>query len=62
MRSYRSVAGLAAAMLAITSMTQFSTVWAEDTANTYQMNISVNLNGEKKSISPYIYWKTFCTL
>lgn len=55
MRSYRSVAGLAAAMLAITSMTQFSTVWAEDTANTYQMNISVNLNGEKKSISPYIY-------
>ena len=55
MHSYRSVAGLAAAMLAITSMTQFSTVWAEDTANTYQMNISVNLNGEKKSISPYIY-------
>ncbi|MBQ8298095.1 MAG: glycoside hydrolase family 44 protein, partial [Ruminococcus sp.] len=53
----RKFTGLIAGIMAVTSafqMTSAATSSAES-SESYSMNVSVNLAGEKKSISPYIY-------
>ncbi len=51
---HRKLAGLVAGIMTIACIAQPISVIAEDTSS-YNMNVSVNLSGEKKEISPYIY-------
>lgn len=49
----QAFAGLVAGVLTISCITQLSAVTAAE--GSYNMNVTVNLSGEKKEISPYIY-------
>lgn len=51
----RTLAGLVAGILTISCASQIAATQPVHAADSYDMNISVNLNGEKKAISPYIY-------
>lgn len=51
----RKFSGFIAGILTITCLAQPITAIAEESDSSYSMNISVNLSGEKKKISPYIY-------
>lgn len=51
----RKLSGFIAGILTITCLAQPITAIAEGSASSYSMNVSVNLSGEKKKISPYIY-------
>ena len=52
----RSFAGLLAGICAISNAAFFSAVPAANAEDAgYTMNVSVDLSGEKKSVSPYIY-------
>lgn len=53
MHLHRKFAGLIAGIMSIACMVQPMSAIAE--SDSYSMNISVNLSGEKKEISPYIY-------
>ena len=57
MRKHRSLAGLATAVMVITTLSSQLALpsTAVDATGSYDMNISVDLAGEKKEISPYIY-------
>ncbi|MGN1481188.1 glycoside hydrolase family 44 protein [Porcipelethomonas sp.] len=55
MHLHRKFAGLIAGIMSIACIVQPVSVIAEDSAESYSMNVSVNLSGEKKKISPYIY-------
>lgn len=52
---HRKFAGLIAGIMSIACIAQPVSAAAADTAESYSMNISVDLSGEKKEISPYIY-------
>jgi len=52
----RKFAGLLAGIITLSSALQMYTGnVSADNSDSYDMNVSVNLAGEKKSISPYIY-------
>jgi len=52
----RKFAGFVAGILAVSAVPQFSAgMVLADEADSYNMNVLVNLDGEKKEISPYIY-------
>ncbi len=51
----RKFAGFIAAIMSIACIAQPVSAIAEGSAGSYSMNISVDLTGEKKEISPYIY-------
>lgn len=51
----RKFSGFIAGILTITCLAQPITAIAEESDSSYSMNISVNLSGEKKKISQYIY-------
>ena len=54
MNFHRKFAGLVAGIMTIACLAQPISVIAE-TTDSYDMNVTVNLAGEKKAISPYIY-------
>ena len=62
----RTLAGLVAGILTISCASQIAATQPVHAADSYDMNISVNLNGEKKAISPYIYgvneYGTICAM
>ncbi|MDE6501140.1 MAG: glycoside hydrolase [Ruminococcus sp.] len=52
----RKFAGFVAGILAVSAIPQFTAgMVSADDSNSYDMNVTVNLDGEKKEISPYIY-------
>ncbi len=51
----RSVAGLLAGLCAISNAAFFSAGTASAEDGSYTMNVSIDVNGDRKSISPYIY-------
>ena len=51
----RKFAGFIAGIMSIACLVQSVPAVAETSGGSYNMNISVNLSGEKKEISPYIY-------
>lgn len=51
----RKLSGLIAGILTVTCLAQPIIAIAESSSSSYNMNVSVNLSGEKKKISPYIY-------
>lgn len=55
MHLHHKFAGLIAGIMSIACIIQPMSAIAEDSAESYSMNVSVNLSGEKKEISPYIY-------
>jgi len=50
----RKLSGLVAGVMTVLCLAQPITAIAEST-DSYNMNVTVNLSGEKKKISPYIY-------
>lgn len=52
---HRSLASLVAGVLAVSCIAQIPTVTLAEAAGSYDMNVTVNLAGEKTEISPYIY-------
>lgn len=52
---HRKLSGFIAGILTMTCLAQPITAIAENYDSSYSMNVSVNLSGEKKKISPYIY-------
>ncbi len=52
---HRTLASFTAGILAISCIAQIPSVTAADASGNYSMKVSVNLAGEKKEISPYIY-------
>lgn len=52
---HRTLASFTAGILAISCIAQIPSVTAVEASGSYNMNVSVNLAGEKKAISPYIY-------
>ena len=55
MSLHRKFAGIIAGIMSITCLAQSTFVFSEASSGTYNMNVSVNLSGERKEISPYIY-------
>lgn len=51
----RTLSGLVTGVIAAFCMTQILTTTAVDATDSYNMNVSVNLAGEKTEISPFIY-------
>lgn len=51
----RNYAGVVAAVMLVSSMTSALPISTSAEGNGYDMNVSVNLSGPTKSISPYIY-------
>ena len=49
------LAGLTASVLAVTCTAQIPAVLSASAADSYDMQMSIKLDGEKKEISPYIY-------
>ncbi|NLK70108.1 MAG: glycoside hydrolase [Clostridiales bacterium] len=55
MSLHRKFAGIVAGILSVTIFAQSTFFIPEASSGTYNMNVSVNLAGERKEISPYIY-------